>query len=736
MSEVTVSMPAHNSGQYISAAIESVLSQEGLDLELVVVDDASTDDTVEIVAAFQDPRLRLLRSRKRRGIGHAHNRVVQETDSKFIVHVDSDDLILPGALKRMVDFMKLNPGLGQAHCYDFDVDEQGQSTREAFAQRHREFHRKRPPGMDYRKALVERGCVINHLRTYRRSVLEEMGGFNEKLQRGVDYEMALRIVDKYDIGLVPEFLYLHRQHSGATSLQGPLSQLRASFQRYLICRRLSHQGVSYLKHRRSQFLMLFLGRFLRQPVVRKLRSVSIRRFWRRSAQAVVGCGLDFLHQIYWSAQRHLSWWPASWIFSQATIPKPGQRRIAYFIWEFPVLSQTFIQREVRALQQKGLPLEIIAEHATEMDLFDQQTRSVAEQVHYIEPSYGNQLRGYVLHFLARHPFRLLNLFMYVVFHRHGEQKNLKEDLKVFGLAVFMAGLMTERRLNHIHSPWANRRAFVALVTAALMRVPYTVHARAYELYRKDARHALSEKFTRAAGIITNSQYNKEEIARYLPGDQTKKIRVIYNGIDLSYFRPARQKEASSQAVRILCVARLTEQKGLEYLLKACRVVSDTGYRVQCEIIGGPVKPMYSNYWLALKRLHRLLGLQDQVSFLGAQPFRRVMEAYREADMVVLPSLIAGDGSRDVTPNVLLEAMAMQVPVVSTRVSAIPEIIEDQVSGLLVAPRDEVALAKKIIEIVEDTELRERLTKGARERIEARFDMDRNILQFMEFFTHL
>ena len=732
MPEVTVSMPAHNSGQYISAAIESVLSQEGLELELVVVDDASTDDTVEMVAALKDPRLRLLRSRKRRGIGHAHNRVTQETDSKFIVHVDSDDLILPGALKRMVDFMKLNPGVGQAHCYDVDVDEQGQSTREAFVRRHREFHRKRPPGMNYRKALVERGCVINHLRTYRRSVLEEMGGFNEKLERGVDYEMALRIVDKYDIGLVPEFLYLHRQHSGSISLRGPLSQLRASFQRYLICRRLAHQGVSYLKDRRSQLLMLFLGR----QVPRKLRFVSIRRLCRRSAQVVVGHGLDFLHQVYWSAQPHLSWWPASWILSEAKTPKPGQRRIAYFIWEFPVLSQTFIQREVQALQQKGVPLEIIAEHATDVDLFDQDTRSLAEQVHYIEPAHGNQLRGYVFHFLARHPFRLLNLLMYVLFHRHGEQKNIQENLKVFGLAVFMAGLMTERGLNHIHSPWANRRAFVALVTAALIRVPYTVHARAYELYRRDARHALSEKFISASGIITNSQYNKEEIARHLPGDQTEKIKVIYNGIDLSYFQRGEKRAPSCQAVKILCVARITEQKGLEYLLRACSIVRETGYRVQCEIIGGPVRPMYTNYWLRLKRLHKLLGLQDQVSFLGAQPFRRVMEAYRGADLVVLPSVVGRDGSRDVTPNVLLEAMAMQVPVVSTHVSGIPEIIEDQVSGLLVAPRDEVALARKMIQIIEDGELRERLKKGARERIEARFDMEKNILQFMEFFTHL
>ena len=150
----------------------------------------------------------------------------------------------------------------------------------------------------------------------------------------------------------------------------------------------------------------------------------------------------------------------------------------------------------------------------------------------------------------------------------------------------------------------------------------------------------------------------------------------------------------------------------------------------------PVRPMYTNYWLRLKRLHKLLGLQDQVSFLGAQPFRRVMEAYRGADLVVLPSVVGRDGSRDVTPNVLLEAMAMQVPVVSTHVSGIPEIIEDQVSGLLVAPRDEVALARKMIQIIEDGELRERLKKGARERIEARFDMEKNILQFMEFFTHL
>jgi len=112
MPELTVAMPAYNTGRYIGEAIESVLRQEGVDFELVVVDDGSADDTVRVVRGFPSPRIRLIENGARRGIAHCHNVVLERSTAPFLAHVDSDDLILPGALPYVLTGLRL--GLARA----------------------------------------------------------------------------------------------------------------------------------------------------------------------------------------------------------------------------------------------------------------------------------------------------------------------------------------------------------------------------------------------------------------------------------------------------------------------------------------------------------------------------------------------------------------------------------------------------------------------------------------------
>src|SRR3990172_9794731 len=185
-------MPAFNTGKYIKEAIESLLSQDGIDFELIVVDDGSQVNTAEVVLSFKDPRIKLIKNKKNMGIAYCHNLVIEQSNSPFIAHVDSDDLVLPHAFKKMVSKLKSDPSIGQVHCYFFDIDEDGRVTRDAFRERRTLFLKKRRPDMDYKGELL-RGCVINCLRTYRREVFNAVGGFNEKLKFGVDYDMAFRI---------------------------------------------------------------------------------------------------------------------------------------------------------------------------------------------------------------------------------------------------------------------------------------------------------------------------------------------------------------------------------------------------------------------------------------------------------------------------------------------------------------------------------------------------------------
>ncbi len=150
---------------------------------------------------------------------------------------------------------------------------------------------------------------------------------------------------------------------------------------------------------------------------------------------------------------------------------------------------------------------------------------------------------------------------------------------------------------------------------------------------------------------------------------------------------------------ILTVARLVEKKGLLYLLRACRALRDQGYGFDCRIVGeGPLRATLEQH------IHEL-GLTDTVELAGAETHERVIEMYQQATLFALPSVVAENGDRDGIPNVLVEALYLRVPVVSTPVSGIPELIRSESNGLLVPERDHAVLANAIKRLLDDPLLR-------------------------------
>lgn len=273
--EVTVSMPARNAGEFVGTAIRSVLLQEGVGIRLVVVDDASSDATGRIARSFRDPRVTVLENRRQRGIGYCHNRVLAVSDTPFVIHVDADDFVLPRAMKTMVSGIRGRPGVGQAYSDFLLVGPDGRISRSEY-RRQREFlvsHRREHP--DYRKGLLVDGMVTNTLRTYRASVFDEIGGFNEDLPYAVDYEMSVRIADAYDIVRIPEVLYFQRGHRRNTQQNLPFRGLRSWWTRARICLRLmSDRGWRLLGYGPAQ-----VSRHLAEGLARVFR---------------VGAGLEWL----------------------------------------------------------------------------------------------------------------------------------------------------------------------------------------------------------------------------------------------------------------------------------------------------------------------------------------------------------------------------------------------------------------------------------------------------------
>ena len=367
-----------------------------------------------------------------------------------------------------------------------------------------------------------------------------------------------------------------------------------------------------------------------------------------------------------------------------------------------------------------------------MDLLDERDRALLTTTRYLLPVDRQRLSRYHREFRRDRPLTYYHVYLFVMSRRYGLTKTLRRDRAHFNQAVYLAGHLRDAGIDRVHSPWGDRAGFAAMLAAKLLGVPFSLQVRAHDLHDPSYHQALREMLPSADFVITNTQYNRPFIQALMPGCGTE-IHTIYNGINLAEFNPPERSTATGGPTRILCVARLVEQKGLTYLLDACALLRDRNFPFTCDVIGGTEEPLYAEYWQRLKEKHHHLDLESLVFFRGAQPFATVMEAYRTADVFVLPCVVAQDGRRDITPNAVIEAMAMKLPVVSTPVTGVVEIVENGTSGLLVPPEDPVALADEIERLAHDRELAMMLGENARHRIESRFDADHNVLARLGLF---
>jgi glycosyltransferase involved in cell wall biosynthesis len=277
--------------------------------------------------------------------------------------------------------------------------------------------------------------------------------------------------------------------------------------------------------------------------------------------------------------------------------------------------------------------------------------------------------------------------------------------------------------DHIHAHFVDRAALVALIAGRLLDKPFSATAHANDIYVDPV--LLSEKIAQAKFIATCTRYNESHLRSMSNATSARKLKCIYHGLDVSKYHP--QWRSRKPRPLLLAVGQLKEKKGFSYLLEACRMLLHRGVEFDCSIVGeGPVRN-------ALETKIAELSLQHRVSLLGSLPHKVVIERYSEATIFVLPCVTATDGDRDGIPNVILEAMAMGLPIVSTRHSGIPEAVDHGRTGLLVPPRDSAALADALAQLIADEELRERLGRCGRRRVVEDFDVETNVMKLLAEF---
>jgi glycosyltransferase involved in cell wall biosynthesis len=256
-------------------------------------------------------------------------------------------------------------------------------------------------------------------------------------------------------------------------------------------------------------------------------------------------------------------------------------------------------------------------------------------------------------------------------------------------------------------------------------LPFTFTAHARDLYQiPDG--ALVGRAREASAVVTCCQTNVEHIVG-VAGETGTPVELVYHGVDLRRFRPA-SRRGENRVPLIISVGRLVEKKGFDDLLRACGLIAANGIKFRCEIYGdGPCRG-------ELEAFRDRLGLGQMVTFCGQRTQAELISIYQRADLFALTPRVTDDGDRDGVPNVIVEAMACGVPIVSTRVGGISEVVGSGINGLLVAEHDSGAIAACLEELLNDAGRRRSLgAVGARDA--GRFDDQAAALKLAGLFTH-
>jgi len=396
------------------------------------------------------------------------------------------------------------------------------------------------------------------------------------------------------------------------------------------------------------------------------------------------------------------------------VERVSDRPLLYVLKRFPRVSETFVINELLALEGRGERILVDALLTPEDGPRHPELERLRAEVRYL-PRYPRlRDRGVAtahITLAVRSPIRWL---------RHAVRARRADTWRRFVQAGLVARRARGERVRHIHAHFATAAAEVARDAAALARLEFTVTAHAKDIYQRENAPNLSSRLEGAAAVVTISEFNVRHLRGALPGVP---IRHVPNAMPVQPTTNGRARDL------VLCIGRLIPKKGVDLLIDALALLPRDLERVRLEIVGeGPLAG-------ELRRLASSRGLRDRVVFLGSLPSDGVDAALRRASLLALPCRIAPDGDRDGIPTVLLEAMARGVPVVSTRVAGIPEVVRDRETGLLVPPEDPEALAEAITTLLRDRSLAASQAAAARSLVRARFDPQRNAALLQSVFDH-
>jgi glycosyltransferase involved in cell wall biosynthesis len=401
-------------------------------------------------------------------------------------------------------------------------------------------------------------------------------------------------------------------------------------------------------------------------------------------------------------------------------------KVLYVVSRFPSLTTTFTAYEMSTIQQLGVDVHVAtvwqSDETTNIQTVEKQFCGKIFDLRLSNPELW--LRS--LQQLVLKPQLLIVIFQLLIGHFVSVYALFKL-LASIPKGLYLGYWAREHQFQHIHAHFLSSPTTVALLASKVSGIPYTVTIHAFDIFATnpyERNGAIPLKCKNAAACIVISQFNLDYMRKRWHGIQGR-FEVIYNGIDIEMFTSKTRHTPDPKTFRILSNGRLVYTKGHTFLIEALAILSGQNRNVSLEIIGtGPLDD-------ELHDLAKRLGVGENVVFTGKMLQEEIIGRYSACDLFVLACAISPDGDMDGLPVVLVEALAMETPTISTQVSGVPEIVQDRITGLCIPPHDSQKLADAIAYMMDHPQEAQRMAQAGRQRVIEhfnRFESSNKLLQ--------